>query len=66
MNFADPMTAINEVAPPGGWVVFVNCMARIAKDTASGAASKESGPKNEKVLTPTNAEIICPPNKFLG
>jgi len=38
--------AIRAVAPPGGWSVFVICMAKIAKEAAKAQASQGKFPKN--------------------
>lgn len=64
--FELPITAIKAVAPPGGWRVFVACMAAIAVATASAAANHGVSGKNRYAVTPMMAEIIWPPTKFLG
>ena len=38
--FAEPVTAIKAVAPPGGCKVFVCCIAITESDTAKGAVSQ--------------------------
>ncbi len=61
-----PMTAINAVAPPGGWSVFVACIAAIAVATARGEASHRWFGNNFYAATPMIAEMIWPPTRFLG
>jgi len=40
MDLLSPMTAINAVAPPGGWTVLVTSITATAMDAASAAASQ--------------------------
>ena len=62
------ITAIKEVAPPGGWSVLVKFMKSIENDTAKGACNhiKSLFPKHFLIATPINAEIMCPKRQFRG
>lgn len=67
--------ASNAVAPAGGCVVFVSCMATIATEADSDPAShrKESKracvgrrPKSLVMQRPSNALMKCPPMRARG
>ena len=58
--------AINEVAPPGGCKVRVNCIINIDVETAIAVAKNRFEEKSLYEITPTIADNKCPPIKFLG
>jgi hypothetical protein len=60
------MLAIRDVAPPGGWSVFVTCIKTIESETDKAEASHNSPGMKRCIVTPIMAEIRCPPIKFLG
>lgn len=66
--FAEPILAISAVAPPGGCIVFVICIATIESDTASADATHNiSGDGNNLcAVTPIKAHTRCPPTRFRG
>mmetsp|Transcript_10107 Transcript_10107/g.21618 ORF Transcript_10107/g.21618 Transcript_10107/m.21618 type:complete len:228 (-) Transcript_10107:739-1422(-) len=57
---------MSAVAPPGGWVVRVNCMARRARDMPTAVATHSTSWSTIRVMMPTMAEMICPPIRFRG
>jgi CBS-domain-containing membrane protein len=60
------LSAINEVAPPGGCKVRVNCIINIDVETAIAVAKNRFEEKSLYEITPTIADNKCPPIKFLG
>ena len=62
------ITAIKEVALPGGWSVFVKFMKNMEIDTAKGACNhiRSLFPKHFFIDTPTNAEIMWPKRQLRG
>lgn len=62
----EPVTAINAVAPPGGWSVLVICIITTDKATATAEASQIVSGKTFAAVTPTKAEMTCPPIRFRG
>ena len=69
-------TAMIAVAPPGGWVVRVSCMAKRAPVTAQAQARARLNPVSSGAIpeasiilatqVPQKAEMSCPKKKFLG
>jgi len=66
MILADPIFAIKAVAPPGGCSVFVICIETMETETAKAEDNQGSLGIILCTVTPTIAQIICPPSKFLG
>ena len=64
--FSLPITAINAVAPPGGWSVRVSCMTIIEVATAKAEQNQMFPEKSLKAATPIIADNICPPIRFRG
>src|SRR5690606_16575136 len=64
--FSDPITASSAVAPPGGCKVLLICIAMMDSATANGAVNQITGGQSLHMVTPTRADITCPPIRLRG
>lgn len=64
--FSEPMLAMSAVAPPGGCIVLVTCIATMDRETANAEDNQSSCGRSLYTSTPITAEMRCPPMRFRG